>query len=152
MESQRKRQTGQSGFDGNDELRTIVVKVRFSPTEYDEMYEQFKDSTQRAIGVFVRTKTLSKPIKAVGEKELLVNAAQELVERSKLAQELKELNRHLAQHGNNLNQIARDKNSGESLGVIVGKLEDVLNKIKPISDYAENLIAKLSANKNKKFA
>lgn len=93
----KKKSSGQSGDDGNTELRTKIVQIYFSPTEYLKLNGYFNNSTQTTLANFCREKLLSKPGSSSGKKEILAEISYSIYQLSKI--------------GNSLNQIARKVNS-----------------------------------------
>ncbi len=93
----KKKSSGQSGDDGNTELRTKIVQIYFSPTEYLKLNGYFNNSPQTTLANFCREKLLSKPGSSSGKKEILAEISYSIYQLSKI--------------GNSLNQIARKVNS-----------------------------------------
>lgn len=93
----KKKSSGQSGDDGNTELRTKIVQIYFSPTEYLKLNGYFNNSPQTTLANFCREKLLSKPGSTSGRKEILTEISFSIYQLSKI--------------GNSLNQIARKVNT-----------------------------------------
>lgn len=122
MEVKKKKSTGQSGEDGNEELRTKVISIYLSPTEYLKLTDHFSNSPQSTLANFCREKLLSKPGAATEKKAILAEVAKSIYQQSKIS--------------NNINQIAKKVNSlktdyPELLDEIRNELEELkqLNKI-----------------------
>lgn len=111
-----KKQAGQSGTDGNDELRTKAVQFTLSPTEYKNLVEQYSKSSCSTLALFCREKSLSKTVHLKNKKELISNHALEIYQLSKI--------------GTNINQIARRLNSGGAHSQIISELEDELEELR----------------------
>ena len=60
MEIRKKKSAGQSGSDGNEELRTKIVSLYLSPTEFKKLTEYFSKSAQTTMANFCREKLLQK--------------------------------------------------------------------------------------------
>ena len=93
----KKKSSGQSGDNGNTELRTKIVQIYFSPTEYLKLNGYFNNSPQTTLANFCREKLLSKPGSTSGRKEILTEISFSIYQLSKI--------------GNSLNQIARKVNT-----------------------------------------
>lgn len=109
MGVQRKRHPGQSGAaDGNNELRTIEIKIRLSPSEDKELKNEWGKSSEPKAAVYYREKLKSKSIRVVDNRTLDAELAQKMLQLSRetgIPQTSK--------LGNNLNQIARRLNGRE---------------------------------------
>ena len=117
MASQKKKQAGQTGFDGNDELRNKVVQFTVSPSEYIKLLELYSKSTSSTLAYFCREKSLLS-VPTNNKKHIISNHALEMF--------------HLSKIGNNINQIAKKINSGESKDNIICELREELEELRKI--------------------
>jgi hypothetical protein len=103
-----KKRPGQSGCDGNSELRTKVIQFTLSTSEYENLAQQYLESSCSTMAAYCREKSLSKGIKVENKNKLKVEKVAELYQLSK-ATDITQTGRM----GNNLNQVARKLNSNE---------------------------------------
>ncbi len=122
MEVKKKKSTGQSGSDGNEELRIKIISIYFSPTEYSKLTDHYYNSPQSTHANFCREKLLSKPGATTDKKEILSEISKSIYQQSKIS--------------NNINQIAKKVNTlkkdyPELLDEIKSELQELkqLNKV-----------------------
>lgn len=118
MEAKKKKSTGQSGSDGNEELRTKIISIYLSPSEYEKLTGYYKSSTQNRLANFCREKLLSKPGATTDKKAIVSEISKSLYYQSKIS--------------NNLNQIAKKVNTikkdyPELLSELQFELEELKN-------------------------
>jgi hypothetical protein len=119
-EPKTKKSAGQSGEDGNNQLRNRAIKIHLSPSEIEEAYEFYKKSGQKTFAGFCREKILSDQKTIKSRKDTIAETAQVLYQISKI--------------GNNINQIARKINSLKSdYPELIEELKLSLEEIKSIS-------------------
>jgi hypothetical protein len=133
-----KKRPGQSGYDGNKELRTRIVQVAYSPSEYADLENQCDESANSRIASFVRQKSLSKAIKVDNKNKLKVEAVAEIYQLSK-ATDITQTGRM----GNNLNQIARKLNGNEGVQNFKEKMLDELKLMREMNKKLEAALLKL---------
>ena len=124
MATQKKKQAGQSGADGNQELRTKIVQVAYSPSEFDSLMDQYIKSPNSSLASLVRDKSLSRAVQVKDRDELIANRAKEL--------------RHLSKLGSNINQIAHRSNSSDVLSKIIQEFSLELEAIRNLKEQMFN--------------
>lgn len=124
----RKKQTGQSGFDGNEDLRTKQIKVTFSPKEFSKLVSYYNVSSTANVSCYCREKILAKPGRVVEMKELKKLFASDMY--------------HLQKTSTNLNQIARKVNTLKS--DYPELIEDLLYEIDEIKRIKTELLKKIT--------
>lgn len=118
MEAKKKKSTGQSGSDGNEELRTKIISIYLSPSEFSKLSEYYEKSSQNRLANFCREKLLSKPGTTTDKKAIVSEISKSLYYQSKIS--------------NNLNQIAKKVNTikkdyPELLSELQFELEELKN-------------------------
>ena len=118
MEAKKKKSAGQSGADGNDELRTKRIEFYVSPSEFTKLCTFYEKSTHKTMGNFCREKMLSKPGATTDKKAIVSEISKSLYYQSKIS--------------NNLNQIAKKVNTikkdyPELLSELQFELEELKN-------------------------
>jgi len=93
---EKKKSSGQSGNDGNQELRTKRIEFSVSPTELEKLSLFYELSPQSTFAQFCREKILSKPGSASNNSEIKAQYASLIYQINKI--------------GTNLNQIAKKIN------------------------------------------
>ena len=122
----KKKSSGQSGADGNTELRTKIVSIYFSPTEYSKLSDYFNRSSQTTLANFCRDKLLSTPGVTSNKKEILSEISKSIYQQSKI--------------GNSLNQIARKVNTLKNdYPELLIELQNELEELKRLN---KNMLAK----------
>lgn len=137
-----KKRPGQAGYDGNKELRTKVVQVAYSPTEYINLEHQYEVSSHSSIASFVREKSLSKSVQAVTKRQMNVETVAELYQLVK-ATDISQTGRM----GNNLNQIAKKLNNNEGFANFKEKMLEELKLMRDINQKAQALLLKIVGGK-----
>lgn len=120
MANKKKKQAGQSGADGNEELRTKIVQVAYSPSEFENLMGQYNKSPNSSLASLVRDKSLSEAVHVINRDELIADRAKEL--------------RHLSKIGSNINQIAHRSNSGDVLSKLIEEFRLELEAIKKLKE------------------
>lgn len=123
-ELKTKKSAGQSGDDGNVELRNKRIFISISPGELEKIDGFYKHSSQTTFAGFCREKLLSKPEVVKNNRQLISEISQVLYELNKI--------------GTNINQIAKRVNSikgdypelAEQLQEILEDLKDIRLKVK----------------------
>lgn len=115
-ESRLKAKHGQSGSDGNHFLRTKRVEIRVCANEYSNLENNAVEAGYRNVAQYLREAGLER-------KEL----TSPLARRAEKNKWLYEINRI----GNNINQIAKKLNQGNSLDddvlLILSQIQDIAN-------------------------
>lgn len=93
---EKKKSSGQSGNDGNQELRTKRIEFSVSPTEFEKISLFYDLSPQSTFAQFCREKILSKPGSVSNNAEIQAQYASLIYQINKV--------------GTNLNQIAKKIN------------------------------------------
>lgn len=93
---EKKKSSGQSGNDGNQELRTKRIEFSVSPTELEKLSLFYELSPQSTFAQFCREKILSNPGSASNNSEIKAQYASLIYQINKI--------------GTNLNQIAKKIN------------------------------------------
>lgn len=106
---------GQSGNDGNDELRTRRIELRFSPKELAKVNQYFEKSSFNTFGSFCREKLLAKPGTIKNNNE----AANNLISISFQLQKI----------GTNINQIAKVLNARKNENLDVSLQENLIKSL-----------------------
>lgn len=120
MEAKKKKSTGQSGSDGNEELRTKIISIYFSPTEYSKLTDYYNNSPQSTLANFCREKLLSKPGATTDKKEILSEISKSIYQQSKIS--------------NNINQIAKKVNSiKKDYPELLDELKSELDELKQLN-------------------
>jgi len=131
-----KKRPGQAGgYDGNKELRTKIVQVAYSPSEYAELESQCDESTNSTIASFVREKSLSKAVKVNNQNQIKADKVAHLYQLSK-ATDISQTSRM----GNNLNQIARKLNNNEGFLNFKEKMLDELKLMREMNRELESAL------------
>lgn len=118
-ESKNKKRTGQSGEDGNSQLRTKAIKIHFSPLEFEKLTKGYGDSSETTLGSFCRKKLLNAPVSRTASRQAIAENAQILYELHKI--------------GTNINQIAKRVNALKSdYPELAYQLQETLEEIKDI--------------------
>lgn len=114
---EKKKSAGQSGTDGNDELRTKTLKINVSPTEFERLSKFYDLSPQRTFAQFCRDKLLTKPGSATSNAEIKAQHASLIYQLNKI--------------GSNLNQIAKKINTlRKDYPELIDELKDELLELK----------------------
>lgn len=114
---EKKKSAGQSGTDGNDELRTKTLKINVSPTEFERLSKFYDLSPQRTFAQFCRDKLLTKPGSATSNAEIKAQHASLIYQLNKI--------------GSNLNQIAKKINTlKKDYPELIDELKDELLELK----------------------
>lgn len=119
--NEKKKSAGQSGNDGNQELRLKTLKINVSPTEFEKISLFYDLSPQRTFAQFCRDKLLTKPGSVSNNAEIKAQYA-------KLTYQLNKI-------GSNLNQIAKRVNTlktdyPELIEDLKAELSDLRNSVK----------------------
>lgn len=140
MEIQKKKHPGQSGADGNSELRNIEVKTRVSPSEKKELDAQWSKSSEPKIAVFYRNKLLSTLIKVENKNQLDAEHAVRLMQLAKQT-DVSQTGRM----GSNLNQIAKKLNGKEptTLREVIDSLRAEIDEIRKTNTEVKAELRKL---------
>lgn len=123
-----KKRPGQTGYDGNTQLRTKIVQVAYSPSEYADLESQCDESAHSSIASFVREKSLSKAIKIVSKDKIKAEKVAELYQLAK-ATDISQTGKM----GSNLNQIARKFNNNEGVQNFKEKMLDELKLMREMN-------------------
>lgn len=114
-----KKQAGQSGDDGNNEVRNKRINFFVSPSELEKLNKFYSSSGQNSFAGFCREKVLAKPGSQKTKKDLIIGFAQILF--------------HLEKIGTNVNQIAKIVNSKKAdYPKLFDELKNTLEEIKEI--------------------
>lgn len=114
---EKKKSAGQSGTDGNDELRTKTLKINVSPTEFERLSKFYDLSPQRTFAQFCRDKLLTKPGSVTSNAEIKAQHASLIYQLNKI--------------GSNLNQIAKKINTlKKDYPELINELKDELLELK----------------------
>ena len=114
---EKKKSAGQSGTDGNDELRTKTLKINVSPTEFEKLSKFYDLSPQRTFAQFCRDKLLTKPGSVTSNAEIKAQHASLIYQLNKI--------------GSNLNQIAKKINTlKKDYPELIDELRDELLELK----------------------
>lgn len=114
-----KKQAGQSGDDGNNELRNIRINFSISPSELEVLNKFYAHSGQNSFAGFCREKVLAKPGSLKTKKDLIIGFSQILFQLEKI--------------GTNINQIAKIVNSKKTeYPKLFDELKATLEEIKEI--------------------
>ena len=120
MEIKKKKSAGQSGSDGNEELRTKIVSLYLSPTEFKKLTEYFSKSAQTTMANFCREKLLSKPGATTDKKEILSEISYSIYQQSKIS--------------TNINQIAKKVNTlKKDYPELISELQLELEELKQLN-------------------
>ena len=120
MEIRKKKSAGQSGSDGNEELRTKIVSLYLSPTEFKKLTEYFSKSAQTTMANFCREKLLSKPGTTTDKKEILSEISYSIYQQSKIS--------------TNINQIAKKVNTlKKDYPELISELQLELEELKQLN-------------------
>lgn len=95
--NEKKKSAGQSGNDGNEELRTKRIEFSLSPTEFEKVSKFYAQSPQGTFAQFCREKLLTKPGSVTSSAEINSQHASLIYQLNKI--------------GSNLNQIAKKINT-----------------------------------------
>lgn len=106
---------GQSGNDGNNELRTKRIELLLSPKELKQVNEYFEKSSFTTFGKFCRQKLLAKPGTIKNNNE----AVNTLIS---IAFQLQKI-------GNNINQIAKVLNAKKTERIDVSLQENLVKNL-----------------------
>ncbi len=98
---------GQSGNDGNNELRTKILRIQLSPKEYGKVQNFYQKSSLNTMAGFCREKLLSEP----GTIKNNNKAATNLIS---VASKLQQIESNLKKIGNNINQVAKVSNTNKT--------------------------------------
>lgn len=140
MEIQKKKHPGQSGADGNNELRTIEVKTRVSPTEKKDLEAEWRKSSEPKKAFFFRNKLLSTLIKVENKNQLDAEHAIRLMQLAKQT-DVSQTGRM----GSNLNQIAKRLNGKEptTLRDVIDSLRAEIDEIRKTNTQVKVELRKL---------
>lgn len=127
-----KKRPGQSGYDGNSELRTKVVQFTLSASEYEKLVEQYMNSSCSTMAVYCREKSLSTGVTGTNKNQVKIETVAELYKLSR-ATDIAQTGRM----GNNLNQIARKLNSNEGFTNFKEKMLDELKLMREMNKKLE---------------
>lgn len=117
---EKKKSAGQSGTDGNDELRIKTLKINVSPTEFEKLSKFYDLSPQRTFAQFCRDKLLTTP-------GLVTSNADIKAQHTSLIYQLNKI-------GSNLNQIAKKINTlKKDYPELIDELRDELLEIKRVA-------------------
>ena len=120
MEVKKKKSTGQSGSDGNEELRTKRIEFYVSPSEFSKISLFYEQSPHKTMGNFCREKMLSKPGATTDKKEILSEISKSIYQQSKIS--------------NNINQIAKKVNSiKKDYPELLTELKSELDELKQLN-------------------
>lgn len=133
-----KKRPGQSGYDGNSELRTKVIQFSLSASEYENLAQQYLESSCSTVAAYCREKSLSKAVKVSDKSKVKVERVAELYQLSK-ATDISQTGRM----GNNLNQIARKLNSNEGFANFKEKMLDELKLMWEMNKKLEAALLKI---------
>lgn len=119
-----KKQAGQSGDDGNSELRNIRINFSISPSELEILNKFYSYSGQNSFAGFCREKVLAKPGSLKTKKDLVIGFSQILFQLEKI--------------GANINQIAKVVNSKKNdypnlfneIKANLDEIKEVRNKVR----------------------
>lgn len=134
-----KKRPGQSGYDGNHELRTKVVQFALSAFEYEKLVEQYMNSDCSTMAVYCREKSLSTGIAVVSKNLVKIETVAELYKLSRatgIAQ--------TGRMGNNLNQIARKLNSNEGFTNFKEKMLEELRLMREMNKKLEAALIEIA--------
>lgn len=120
LKSEIKRRAGQAGKEKNKLKRTVSLRIRVSPDEYEKITNLYLESGESTLSLFARKKLLS---------ELKIEKKQ-----SKLSKDIQELLViQMLKIGNNLNQTTKRVNNfninASELKTILEELKKSLEKI-----------------------
>jgi predicted transcriptional regulator len=117
---EKKKSAGQSGTDGNDELRIKTLKINVSPTEFEKLSKFYDLSPQRTFAQFCRDKLLTKPGSVTSNAEIKA-------QHTSLINQLNKI-------GSNLNQIAKKINTlKKDYPELIDELRDELLELKRVA-------------------
>jgi len=134
-----KRRPGQSGYDGNSELRTRVVQFNLSPSEYERLVEQYLKSSCSTIAAYCRDRSLSVGASLADKKQVKIEQVAELY---KLSRET-DIS-HTGRMGSNLNQIARKLNSHEGFSNFKEKMLGELKLMREMNRRLEKALIRIA--------
>ena len=103
-EDRQKIFAGQCGEDGNNELRTRILKIQFSPKEFDVLNDFYQRSDLKTMASFCRKKLLATP----GTIKTNNKEATNLIA---IASKLQQIEGNLKKIGSNINQVAKVSNT-----------------------------------------
>lgn len=133
--NEKKKIAGQSGVDGNDEVRTKTIKINVSPTEFENLSKFYDISPQRTFAQFCRDKLLIKPGSVSSNAEI----------KSKYVSLIYQLNKI----GLNLNQIAKKINTLKTdYPQLIEELREELTELKRIAKNSHSKQLKGNSNDN----
>jgi hypothetical protein len=117
---EKKKSAGQSGTDGNDELRTKTLKINVPPTEFEKLSKFYDLSPQRTFAQFCRDKLLTKPGSVTSNAEIKAQHTSLIYQLNKI--------------GSNLNQIAKKINTlKKDYPELIDELRDELLELKRVA-------------------
>lgn len=117
---EKKKSAGQSGTDGNDELRIKTLKINVSPTEFEKLSKFYDLSPQRTFAQFCRDKLLTKPGSVTSNADIKAQHTSLIYQLNKI--------------GSNLNQIAKKINTlKKDYPELIDELRDELLEIKRVA-------------------
>jgi hypothetical protein len=117
---EKKKSAGQSGTDGNDELRIKTLKINVSPTEFEKLSKFYDLSPQRTFAQFCRDKLLTKPGSVTSNAEIKAQHTSLIYQLNKI--------------GSNLNQIAKKINTlKKDYPELIDELRDELLELKRVA-------------------
>ncbi len=130
MKSIAKIKAGQSGDDGNINLRIKKIWLNLSPEEFKIISDYFSNSSHKTLAHFCREKLLEKPGKVQQKSKVIEEIAYSIYQQNKI--------------GNNINQIAKRVNTLKS--DYPELIQELISELDELKKFKLKLISKISKN------
>lgn len=131
MEAIAKKKAGQSGEDGNINLRNKKIWINVSPEEFKKISDYFQKSSHKTFAQFCREKLLEKPGKVQQKNKVISEIISSMYQQNKI--------------GININQIAKKVNTLKK--DYPELLDEISSELADLKRLKLNLIASLKKDK-----
>ncbi len=131
MEAIAKKKAGQSGEDGNINLRNKMIWINVSPEEFKKISDYFQKSSHKTFAHFCREKLLEKPGKVQQKNKVISEIISSMYQQNKI--------------GININQIAKKVNTLKK--DYPELLDEISSELADLKRLKLNLIASLKKDR-----